>query len=170
MRTFNSEPVYAPFYDHYIRLAGRDWLQNGLTDSLEELLDLLLPHQEEWLQHRYAPGKWTVAELLVHVLDAELIFLSRALFIARQPGACLPGYDQDVFVSASRPQQFAKGHLMEIFQKQRDLTIFYFQSFDAHQLSAQGTADGQLVNVMALGAIAVGHMRHHTRILQDRYQ
>jgi hypothetical protein len=162
-------PVCAPFYAHYLDLAGPNWSLEDFSISLHEWNEIFSTQDDSWLSFSYRPEKWTVTELAIHVLDTELIFLSRAVFIARQPGAALPGFDQDIFVERSGVKQWRMHDLMQAIQSQRALTISYFRSFEESHLRALGTADEKPVNVVALGALIIGHMRHHAQILRSRY-
>jgi hypothetical protein len=162
-------PICAPFYAHYLDLAGPNWSLEDFSISLQEWCEIFSKHDDSWLSFSYEPKKWTVSELALHVLDTELIFLSRAVFIARQPGAALPGFDQDVFVERSGVMQWRMHDLTQAMDSQRALTIAYFRSFEESHLRALGTADGKPVNVAALGALIIGHMRHHAQILRSRY-
>ena len=119
--------------------------------------------------YRYAPGKWSIAELLLHIIDAERVFQYRALRIGRGDRTDLPGFDQDLFVNNSEAAHRTLDSLREEYNAVRLSSLLLFQSFTKVQLLSEGSADGQGVSVRALGFMICGHQKHHEEILKSRY-
>ena len=161
---------YAPRFESYLELVDYEDVEGELRDSgarLEALLNDLSAGQ--W-QHSYASGKWTIAEVVFHIIQTELIFNFRAMTIACDSSAVdLPGFDEDAFV---RNMALSPAHdklLLPLFSATRQQTISLSALFSPEQMSKRGMASGQEVQVEALFYIVSGHTRHHLGVLQDRY-
>lgn len=140
-----------------------------LQIQLDEILALLDPlGQSKWL-HRYAPGKWSLKELLGHVIDAERIFAYRALRIARGDTTPLPGFEQDPYVEAAEADQCDPVRLLGEFEHVRRATIFMCQNFPDAAWSRTGTASGGPMSTRAMVYILLGHAQHHLDIIRERY-
>lgn len=160
---------YAPFYAGYVaKVIGDDPLV-PLREQRDGALALLRGLGEERGDHRYAPGKWSVKELLGHVVDTERVFAYRALCIARGEAQNLPGFDQDTYVAAARFDQRRLASLVEEYESVRQATLTLFASFTETEWRREGTANGRDVSVRALAFITAGHEAHHLGILRDRY-
>ncbi|GGG54491.1 DinB family protein [Hymenobacter glacieicola] len=161
---------YAPYYATYIRLVpeGHNPLQQ-LREQPVTLRQLLHGLSDEQARLRYAPGKWSIKESLVHVLDTERIFAYRALRIARGDQQPLPGFDQDAYVPASgadiRPLEDILGEYTAV----RTATLSLLESFPAEVYERVGTASASPVSVRALAYMLAGHEAHHLNLLQERY-
>jgi uncharacterized damage-inducible protein DinB len=123
----------------------------------------------ELLQHRYAPSKWSVAEVLVHILDTERVFQYRALRFGRGDGTPLPGFDQDAYVPESFSENRTIEDLVQEYQAIRESSLLLFKTFPEDRLMFRGTASGQGISLAALGFIICGHQKHHRNILRERY-
>ena len=118
---------------------------------------------------RYAPGKWSVKEVVGHLADTERIMSYRALRIARADATPLPGFDEKTYVP---PAKFDARPLADIVAELRGVraaTLTLFRSFDADAWTRRGTASGKPVSVRALGYMIPGHERHHVEVLKTRY-
>lgn len=160
---------YAPFYQKYIELITEDDLLAVLRRQPEEMRRLLASLGEERADYRYAPGKWSVKEVVGHTIDSERIFAYRALRIGRGDETPLPGFDQDVFVANDPMTGWTLAGLADAFERARAANMDIFEHFDASALRRVGTANGFTVSVRALLYIAAGHARHHMRLLETRY-
>jgi hypothetical protein len=159
----------APYYFTYIdQVAGDDPLA-AIEKQLEETLPLLAGVSEERSLHRYAPGKWSIRELLNHITDTERAFAFRALWFARGFAAPLPGYDQHVGVAGAAADNVAWSSHVEEFQRVRLSTISLFRNMPAEAWTRSGTADGNPFTVRAAAFIMAGHVTHHLAILRERY-
>jgi uncharacterized damage-inducible protein DinB len=160
---------YAPFYDKYISLvrvgAFRTTVNSQITDSVT-LLSRLTADQAAFA---YAPGKWTVKEVVGHLIDAERVFAYRAMRIARGDKTDLPGFDENAFVANAKFNARTLPDLLEEFQAVRRATITLANSLDEEELARKGTANGHAVSVRALFYICLGHEAHHLALLKGRY-
>ncbi|SDX45539.1 DinB family protein [Hymenobacter psychrophilus] len=171
MNPFLTPPAateYAPFYANYVRLAGSDPLQALRTQPLV-LRQLLAGLSDEQVRFRYAPGKWSIKEKLVHMIDTERIFAYRALRIARGDATPLPGYEQDDYVPLSEADGRPLASILAEYDAVRAATCCLFESFGAAAAERSGTASGQPVSVRALVYMLAGHEAHHLQLLQERY-
>lgn len=162
---------YAPFYQTYITAitdSGKGIVAN-LQDTLDELLLQLncLPKEKE--NYAYADGKWTIKELLQHIIDTERIFAYRALRIARKDKTPLPGFEQNDYVDNCNASYRDFSVMLEEFALVRRATILLFKSFTDEMLLQQGEMSGNAVTVRALGYICSGHLKHHINIINERY-
>ena len=160
---------YGPYYQGYIDLAGNDLLIAGLTKSMYRHLNLFSSISEDKMNSAYAEGKWTIKELIVHLIDAERVFAYRALRCARKDKTDLPGFDQDDYVATSEANNRSKASLIEEYEAVRKSTISLFKSFTDDMLEQVGTANGNPMSPRALGFIIIGHEKHHARIIRERY-
>jgi hypothetical protein len=119
--------------------------------------------------YRYAPGKWSIKEVLQHLIDTERVFCYRALSFARRDATPLPSFDENVFASNSKADKRNWPDLVEEFKAVRRATEMLFDSFDKEQLEASGTASGKSNYVLGIGYIMTGHINHHMRIMNERY-
>jgi hypothetical protein len=160
---------YAPFYAGYVALVPEPEVLPVLEAQLAELPAALAPFFGALESHRYAPGKWSVRQLVGHLTDSERIFGYRALRIARADRTPLPGYDEDHFVAHADFERIPLRELVEEWELCRRANLALFRRFDAATLLRRGEANGNAVSVRALLRILVGHPRHHLRVLQERY-
>ncbi len=160
---------YQPYYGRYISLVpGRDLTQT-LDAQLAQSLPMLSAIGGQKSLHRYAPAKWSIKEVLGHLIDAERIFTCRALRFARKDPTPLPGFDQDPYVAAANFDSRPWNDLIAEFEHVRRSTILFFRSLTPEDLLRSGTASEHAITVRALGYIIAGHELHHMGILRDRY-
>lgn len=157
------------FYRNYVRLVTENDVLEALKSSGKHAQEVVSGIPEDKAAFRYAQGKWSIAEVLCHLMDGERIFACRALRFARCDTAPLPGYDQDLYVPESNAAARSLGRLAEEMARLRASTVDLFASFTPEMLARRGTANQVEVSVLALGCIIAGHERHHIRILKERY-
>lgn len=161
---------YNPFYHNYVLALGEEVTLSGeLESGRDEFLSALKDIPNEKLSYAYADGKWTLAELLGHIIDAERVFQYRALRFARNDKTPLPGFDQDEYVPQSNASTRTKQELLEEYRAVRESTILLFKSFDDAVLKRVGVASGSKMSVRAMGFIICGHQAHHLKIIRERY-
>lgn len=119
--------------------------------------------------HRYAPGKWSIKEVVGHIIDCERVFALRALAFARGDDTPLPGFDQDAYVAAANFASRDSDSLVSEFEHVRRATLDLFRSLDDAAWSRRGTANACEFTVRAIPWILAGHLDHHARVLQERY-
>jgi uncharacterized damage-inducible protein DinB len=157
------------FYENYIKSNNSEDLQEALLNSRRKLLKLAKKISEKQSNFSYAEGKWTIKEVLLHLIDAERVFVYRAMSFARKDTTPLPGFDENTWVSNSKAGHRKWKDLVAEFKAVRKATIHFFESLDADQLSVIGNANGNEINVIGLGFVSSGHVMHHCRIIRERY-
>ncbi len=163
---FNSLP---PFYRNYVAHVETLDMLEALSTSADALQLVLDKIPEDKGVYRYAPGKWTVKELLCHMMDAERIFAYRALRFARKDSTPLAGFEENDYATQANAHARSIQQLAEEMKRLRISTIDLFTSFTAEMLSRKGTANNNLVSVVNLGYIIAGHETHHRNVLIERY-
>lgn len=159
---------YAPYYQKYLDQVEGDVLGvlRRQPAEMRRVLDLL---GEARGDHRYAPGKWTVKESVLHVLDTERVFAYRALCISRGEAQPLPGFDQDAYAANAGVAGRGVAWFADAFERLRAANLDLFESFDDAMLRRAGVASGYPVSVRALLYMVAGHAQHHIRLLETRY-
>ncbi|MFY9559380.1 MAG: DinB family protein [Terriglobales bacterium] len=159
---------YAPYYDRYISLVGPEDIVTVLEKQAPETVALLKSAGPK-ADSRYAPGKWSVKELLGHVNDTERIMTYRALRIARGDKTPIEGFEQDDYVRDGNFGQRALADLIEEFVEIRKATVALFRPLDAEAGARRGIANKNEITARALAYVIAGHELHHRRVLQERY-
>jgi len=159
---------HAEFYGRYIKLVGDDAL-GALRAHSASTPRLLSGLSEAQAMHRYAAGKWSVKEVVGHIIDGERVFSYRALRIARADTTPLPGFDEEAWVPAAHFDRRPMPDLVADYQTVRAATVALFASFDEDALTRIGTANNQPISVRALAHIIAGHELHHVGLLRERY-
>lgn len=157
------------WYHKYVTLVSQEDVASALLANTKTAVSFFESIAAEKWQHRYAQGKWSIKEMMQHLIDAERIFCYRALCIARGEIASLPGFDENEYAAASKADIRTGNELLSEFQVVRHSTEKLFASFDEEQLSASGTANNTSVTVNGIGFIIPGHVQHHLNILTERY-
>lgn len=167
--TKSEIPVLPKFFDRYINLADNTLLLDALTQgaSFEDLIPAATLEQLGDL--RYAPGKWTVKDILQHIIDTERIMSYRALRLSRNDQTPLPGFDQEEFGSCANASRRTISELYDEYATVRKASIALFSSFDEEMLLRTGTCSDQRISVLALGFVLVGHVTHHVNMINERY-
>ena len=163
------EGEYAPFAKGYVALVKGDNLKEIIANHASEIHSFYNSLPEEKADHRYEQNKWTIKELVQHIIDAERIFSYRALRIARKDFTPLPSFDENTFTANSNANSRTLLSLKEEFNAVREATDLLLQSFDQEQLNQQGTAGNHPTTVNAIMYIIYGHLLHHINIIQQRY-
>jgi len=159
---------HAEYYARYIRLVGDDALA-ALRAQSAATPRMLSGLSEAQAMHRYAPGKWSVKEVVGHVTDAERVFGYRALRFARADQTPLPGFDENAWVPAGNFDRRTMPELVAIYEAVRAATVAMLSSFDEEVLTRVGTANDNPFSVRALAHIMAGHELHHVSLLRERY-
>lgn len=165
-----STNEYHQYYANYINYNGELSLRSALDESEAQLLEYLIHVAEERTDFAYAEGKWTIAQSLQHIIDAERVFAYRALRIGRGDTTPLPGYDQDDFAAVADVSQRKFLDMIEEFRLVRATSRALFRSFTEADLVRLGTMSGGPASVRALGFIISGHSYHHAKLYRERYQ
>ena len=159
----------APYYFPYINLVACDDAVAVMESQLEESIALFAGISEEVSLHRYAPGKWSIRQLLNHVTDTERAFAFRALWFGRGFATPLPGYDQNIAAAGAAADNVPWSAHVEEFRAVRQSTISLFRNMPAEGWTRSGIASDNHVTVRALAFIIAGNVAHHVKILRERY-
>lgn len=160
---------YGDFYEGYIEQVGSDDILEILKDQMHETFTLINSLTAKQAGYRYAEGKWTVKEVIGHLIDSERIFAYRGLCFARNEDKSLPGFDQDEYVKEGNFKERSTQSLGDEYFSLRNATIILFNSFTEEVLLRRGTANDNIFSVRALAYIIAGHERHHLNVLRDKY-
>jgi uncharacterized damage-inducible protein DinB len=160
---------HAPYYSRYTSLVPDGEIVAILSKQIEDSLALLKSIDEAKANYRYAPDKWSIKQLLGHVIDTERIFTYRALRFARNDSNPLVGYDQDEFVNGADFDSRNFADMVDEFDHVRRASIHLFKPLSDEEWLRRGTANDAEVSVRALAHILAGHELHHMEILKTRY-
>lgn len=161
--------TYAPYFDTYIsKVKGQDPIQL-LKSQILDFKALLSEVPDEHEEFRYAPGKWSVKEVVGHIIDCERVFAYRAMSIARGEQANLPGFEEDDYVRVANFDRRSLYDLAHDFGFVRESTISLFKSFSEEDLDRIGKANGNPVCPRAIIYMIAGHHIHHEQVLRERY-
>ena len=164
-----NENEYAPFYKNYIKSLGTVDLFEILNNSFEDLLLTIKHLPEEKLHFSYQEGKWTIKELVQHIIDAERVLSYRALRFSRNDSTDLQGFNEDWYVENSNGNDRNIEDLLNEFSFVRNSTISLFKSFSDEMFTLSGSINGSDMSVRALGFIIAGHQIHHLKVIQEKY-
>ena len=157
------------YYFTYINQVPEGDIFQIMEMQMPETISMLENLSDEKTEYRYQPNKWSVKEVLGHVIDAERVFAYRALCIARNDPAALPSMEQDDYVKFGQFGHRTIRDLCEEFHHVRLANIVMFKSFDEEVLMRRGIASGFEFTVRSFPFILAGHERHHQKVLRDRY-
>ena len=157
------------FYHGYISSVKENDLLTGLKSSTKNLFELLKSIPPGKQGYRYADGKWTIKEVVQHMIDGERVFTYRALRFARKDDTPLPGFDENLFADTSKADKRNWDDLVEEFAAVRKSSEAMFASFDEEQLESSGIASENSTYVLGIGYIVAGHVNHHCQIIKERY-
>lgn len=170
--SMNARPEkseYAEFYANYVSLVEETDVIPALENQAEDLWKLLAEISTEQENFRYASGKWSIKELLGHIIDGERVFAYRAFRISRGDKTPLASFEENIYVANANFADSNLGDLLEEFSLLRAGNVSMFKNMTDEMWQRTGTASDALVSVRALAYIMVGHVRHHANILRDRY-
>ncbi|HEX8474101.1 MAG TPA: DinB family protein [Pyrinomonadaceae bacterium] len=161
---------YLPYYEKYVSLVpDEDGIVAVLGRQLGETVALLRSIPESRGNFRYGADKWSIKELVGHMIDTERIFAYRALRFARNDKTPLPGYEQDDYVREASFDDYPLGELAAEFESVRRASLYLFKHLNGEASRRRGTANEGTASVRALAYIIAGHELHHMAILRDRY-
>lgn len=159
---------YPAIFNDYIETITGDAMEE-LNQQIESFPEFIASIPEELGTFRYAEDKWSIKEVLCHILDAERIMTYRALRFARNDMTALSPFEQDEFVANGRHNERSLADIAEEFEHLRKANMFLFNSFDETELNRKGMASDRLISVRAFLYIIAGHLNHHVILLKSRY-
>ncbi len=161
---------YAPFYARYVALVPETDILAVLEQQVEEIRRLAASVPPERETSRYAEGKWSVREVLGHLVDGERVFGYRAFCFSRGETAALPSFDENRYVAAARSDAIPLRELVEELALVRRSNLVVLRPLELPEWTRVGTASGHPISVRALAWVMAGHPRHHVGILRERYR
>ncbi len=169
MKTRPTESEYAPYFSGYISHVPEADVLSVLEAQEVQLSQLTsqIPVNRE--KFRYAPGKWSIREVIGHLIDAERVFGYRAFCISRGERVSLPAFDENEYIKSSQYDDRPLGSQTGEFVVVRKSNVLFLRSLDDRAWEAVGTANNNRISVRALAYIMAGHVRHHVAILHERY-
>ena len=160
---------YAPYFQNYIDSASEENIVKSLEDQLCESVSYFDNLNESEFDYRYAPGKWSIKEVIVHVLDTERIFNYRALRFSRKDTTPLPGFEQDEYIKNTDWKYYPIKSIIEEYELVRKHSIVLFNNMTEEMLNQSGMANGMSLSVRAIPFIIAGHERHHLNVIKSKY-
>ena len=158
------------YFQRYIQKAPKDSVVDSLVDSAEQVRGYLSKLTEEQWNYRYADGKWSIKEMVVHIIDTERIMVYRALRFARGDKQELPGFDQDIYVEGSEADKRKSEDILNEYLANRMSTLSLFRTLSNESLGRSGSFSSQSpLSVRDIGKLVSGHEIHHLDILKERY-
>lgn len=162
-------PYYAKYIDQVPEAGGEGVLADLLAAQIRDTQQVFAGMSETRALHRYAPGKWSIKEVVGHLADSERVFSYRAMRIARGDETPLASFDETAFVPPGRFDARTLTELVAEFTAVRQATVALLRGLPQDAIARRGTASGKTVSVRALAYIIAGHERHHVKILKERY-
>ena len=164
-----NKDEFNPYYSTYINKSGTQNLIELLGSNHLKIIDFIESIPDEKHEFRYKPGKWTIKEIIQHLIDTERVFAYRAMCIARKDKTLFPGFDQDNYVISCSADTRNLDELTSEYLALRISTISMFNSFTDKMFLEVGTASNSSLSVRAAGFIIIGHENHHCEVIQERY-
>jgi uncharacterized damage-inducible protein DinB len=169
MSTRPAATEFSPHYQRYVDLVPEDDIATALADQGKKTASLLRAITDEKASFRYAPGKWSVKQVIGHFTDAERIFAYRALAIARGEPNSLPGFDENSYAEAGDFDRRTIRDMADEYESARRSTIAFFRGLSDEAWKRKGIANDVPVSVRSLAFITLGHERHHLKVLREKY-
>ena len=164
-----STTTYPEYFQRYINQVKEDDLKIAFKNQMPATEIFFQSISEELSKRKYAEGKWTIKEVLQHIIDAERVFTYRALCFARKDQHTLPSFDENDYAVNSNANDRNWQELIAEFASVRKSTEYLYNSFSTEAMNSIGKASDYTIGVSALGFVIVGHVNHHIRIIQERY-
>lgn len=161
---------YAPYYDAYIKEIDPTYsLVEELEISVHNFVHFVRDIPMDKYDYRYAEGKWTIKDIIQHLIDSERVFAYRALRFSRGDTTVLPGFEENSYADNAHGDNRSINDLLTEMSALRHANIMFFKSLNENDLIKTGTASGYTVSVRALGFLIIGHQNHHMKIFRERY-
>jgi uncharacterized damage-inducible protein DinB len=157
------------YYHRYINQAKGNSIAEVMSNHTAELKQFYNSLPEEKADHAYAEDKWTIKEVLQHLIDAERVFSYRALRFARKDDTPLASFDEKTYTQHSNAKSRTLQSLKDEFTALRNATDIMLSAFTEEQLASKGVASNNPISVNALAFIIYGHLLHHKKIIEERY-
>ncbi len=165
-----EQDEYLPYYENYIKLVGDGDIIGILESQIKQTVSMLRGIPDSRGTYRYAEGKWSINEVLGHLIDAERLFSARALRFARADKTPLPGFEQDDYVREADFDKYPLSELVSELESVRRGTCFLYRHMSDDATARRGTANNAEVSVRALAYITAGHEIHHRGVIEEKYK
>jgi hypothetical protein len=166
----NKKNIIAPEFPlRYINLVKENDVLKAIKKNTQRFKKFINQIPKKKINYAYAEGKWTIKEMLRHIIDSERVFAYRALSFSRKDPNALPGFDENNWGLHAQTINRKWNNLEDEFKALRKSTELLFESFSEEQLLSEGTASNYQINVIALGFVIAGHTEHHINIIKERY-
>lgn len=163
------ENEYSGGFTTYVQEAGNVNLIEELEISLHDFIRFVQNIPMDKFDYRYAEGKWTIKEIIQHIIDTERIFAYRALRFSRNDKTALPSFDENDYVDNTNANSRGLQDLLTELSAVRHSNLLFYKSLSEEQLKRIGTASNNQMSVRALGFVIIGHQKHHQKVFQERY-
>ncbi len=161
---------YASYYGNYIAQVSEEYtLIEELEISLHRFIKFVQDIPMDKFDYQYAEGKWTIKDIIQHLIDAERIFAYRALCFARKDATELSGFEENDYVDEANANNRSIMELLTELSAVRHATLLLFKSFNETQLLRSGIASNNPMSVRAIGFVIIGHQNHHQKVFEERY-
>ncbi len=161
---------FQKYIQRYLDLIpSQNWMEE-MAKSEVETLQIYSKLNDETALYKYEEGKWTLKEMLLHIIDTERIFQYRALSFARNETQDLLGFDENLFAENSLANERTLKSLIDEYKANRQSSIILFENFSEKVLAKTGTSNGNRISVKQLGYLIIGHNLHHLNVIRERYQ
>ena len=161
---------YAPYQANYIHLVNHEYsLIEELEISVHNFIHFVREIPMDKYDYRYAEEKWTIKDIIQHLIDSERVFSYRAMRFSRGDETPLPGFDENFYADNANGNNRSINELLTEMSALRHANIMMFKSFTQDCLMRKGTASGYTVSVRAFGFLIIGHQNHHMKIFRERY-
>lgn len=157
------------YFDRYISKIDSVDIETALVESHNHLIKVIVPLKENELEFKYEEGKWSIKDILQHLIDTERIFTYRATRFARNDKTELPGYDENLFAQEAKGDRKSKDQLINEYIAVHKSSIMFFNQLSNEELNRIGVASGESLSVKDIGYIISGHILHHIEIVEERY-
>lgn len=157
------------YFEHYINLVPESDILSALKNNHQSILAFIKSIPNEKLEFRYAENKWTIKQVLNHIIDTERIFSYRALRFSRGDHQLLPGFNENLFAANANLTNTDLNLLLEEFDAVRKSTILQFSQLSDKELLLKGNTSSGENNVLSIGYVIVGHAQHHVNVIKERY-
>lgn len=158
-----------PFYRGYVEPLPEEGIEDYIEEQGNAFVEWMRELSEESFGYAYADGKWTVAEVIGHIIDAERVFSFRVMSIARGEKGALPGFDQNEYVVEGRFNHRDSSSLIDEFSALRNANLALLRSLDEKAMGSVGNANGTEMSLATIVYIMAGHVRHHMNIFKEKY-
>ncbi len=160
---------YIPYYHYYIDLIKEQDVEEALRANRSVIANFIRSIPESKADHAYAEGKWTIKQVINHIIDTERIFCYRALRFSRGDAQPVPSFDENLYAANASLSKTSLELLATEFETVRDSSILFFKQLTEKELQLKGQTAAGMVNVLSIGYMVCGHGIHHMNIIKERY-